>query len=61
MSKRMVENKCDWCLIKSTTVFRVYFDVDGKICSYDNCELVYWLCERCRGDLRSKNLTRVRA
>jgi hypothetical protein len=55
MSKRMIENKCDWCLVKSITVFRVYFDVDGKMCSYDKCELVYWLCERCRGDLRSKN------
>lgn len=48
---RAVINKCDWCLVKSVTVVRVYFDSEGRICSYDVMEVMYWLCERCRGDL----------
>jgi len=35
-------NKCDWCLVRNSTVVRMYFED----------ELVYWLCERCRDDLK---------
>jgi hypothetical protein len=49
----MAVNKCDWCLVRSETVVRVYFEKNGHIVSsFVESELIYWLCERCRGDLK---------